>query len=57
MLTKIISLIMSFIMPVTGFLYTSASNVVDSVSEMLFGIAWYWWVAIILFVLWIIKTA
>ena len=24
---------------------------------MLFGIAWYWWVAIILFVLWIIKTA
>lgn len=38
MLTKIISLIMSLIMPVTGFLYTSASNVVDSVSEMLFGI-------------------
>ncbi len=38
MLTKIVSLIMSLIMPVTGFLYTSASNVIDSVSEMIFGI-------------------
>ena len=38
MLTKIVSLIMSLIMPVTGFLYTSASSVVDSVSEMIFGI-------------------
>lgn len=38
MLTKIISLIMSLIMPVTGFLYTSATNVVDSLSEMIFGI-------------------
>lgn len=38
MLTKIISVIMSFILPVTGFFYTSLNNVIDSVSEMIFGI-------------------
>ena len=38
MLNKIISLIMSFILPVTGFFYTSLNNVIDSVSEMIFGI-------------------
>lgn len=38
MLNKIISLIMSFIMSVTGFLYTSLDNIIDSVSEMIFGI-------------------
>ncbi len=38
MITKILSLIMSFIMPITGFFYTSVTDVIDSVSEMIFGI-------------------
>ncbi len=38
MLNKIISLIMSFVLSVTGFLYTSLNDVIDSVSEMIFGI-------------------
>ena len=38
MLTKLVSLLMSFILPITGFLYTSVNTVVDSVSEMIFGI-------------------
>ncbi len=38
MITKIVSLIMSFVMPITGFFYSSVSNVIDSVSEMIFGI-------------------
>ncbi|MBR3819943.1 MAG: S8 family serine peptidase [Clostridia bacterium] len=38
MLTKLVSLLMSFILPITGFLYTSVNTVIDSVSEMIFGI-------------------
>lgn len=38
MLNKLISLIMSVVMSVTGFLYTSLNDIVDTVSEMLFGI-------------------
>lgn len=38
MLNKIISLIMSFLLPVSGFFYSSLNNIIDSVSEMIFGI-------------------
>ncbi len=38
MLTKIISVIMSFVLSVTGFFYTSFTDVIDSVSEMIFGV-------------------
>lgn len=38
MLNKIISVIMSFAMSVTGFFYTSLNSVIDSASEMIFGI-------------------
>lgn len=24
---------------------------------MIFGIEWYWWVALILFIIWVLKTA
>lgn len=38
MLTKIISFIMSIIMSVSGFVFSSLNSIIDSVSEMLFGI-------------------
>lgn len=38
MLSKIISVLMSLILPITGFLYTTVNNIIDSVSEMIFGI-------------------
>ncbi len=38
MLNKIISVIMSFLFPITGFFYNSVNYVIDSVSEMIFGI-------------------
>lgn len=38
MLTKFVSLLMSFILPITGFFYTSVNTVIDSVSEIIFGI-------------------
>ena len=38
MISKIISVIISFAITVTGFAYNSFSTVVDSVSEMIFGI-------------------
>ncbi len=38
MLSKIVSVIISFAITVTGFAYNSFSTVVDSVSEMIFGI-------------------
>ncbi len=38
MINKIISVIMSFIISATGFLYTSLNDIVDSVSEAVFGI-------------------
>ncbi len=38
MLNKIISLILSAIIPITSFLYTSINNIIDSVSETIFGI-------------------
>lgn len=38
MLTKLVSLVLSFVMAVTGFITTSFNDVIDSVSEMFFGI-------------------
>lgn len=38
MLTKFISVLLSFIMSITGFFTTSFSNLVDTLSEMFFGI-------------------
>ena len=38
MLNKIISVIMSFAMSLTGIFYTSINSVIDSASEMMFGI-------------------
>lgn len=38
MLSKVISVIMSLVMTVSGFVYSSFANMVDTVSEMLFGI-------------------
>lgn len=38
MISKIISVIISFAITVTGFAYNSLSSVIDSISEMLFGI-------------------
>ena len=38
MLNRIISLIMSFLISATGVAYSSLNSVIDSVSEMLFGL-------------------
>lgn len=38
MLTKIVSVIMSFVITVTGFAYSSLNNIIDTLSEMFFGI-------------------
>lgn len=38
MLSRIISVIMSFAITVTGFAYNSLNNIIDSFSEMLFGV-------------------
>ncbi|MBQ8015632.1 MAG: hypothetical protein IJ264_05540, partial [Clostridia bacterium] len=38
MLNKIISIFMSFAISVTGLIYTSMNNFLDSVTEMIFGI-------------------
>ena len=38
MITRIISLLMSFVVSVSGMLFTSFNNIIDSVSEMIFGI-------------------
>lgn len=38
MLVKLISIVMSLVMTVSSFVFTSMSNIVDAVSEMIFGI-------------------
>ena len=38
MISKIVSVIISFAITVTGFAYNSFSNIIDGISEMLFGI-------------------
>lgn len=38
MFVKLISIVMSVVMTVSSFVFTSVSNIIDSVSEMLFGI-------------------